>query len=227
MFEGNNVTGEPQWELAWPIVEQLRNMPAATAEGECDTRLWNILSFLFPGVKYPEIASKYQSGDGEIDVYCRNVVFEAKNQGKNQNARRKPDGTHETPQEQAVRYLNALTLQTSLFDNCEVGWRACVTDGKEWNFYDYNREQKSLTLLKELYLSAREDDEILLAYLYDFVNRTVKVAQTGAAAICLDAIGRAIENRDVTIHQSNREELLCLTLYDAIPATTASRTWKT
>ena len=156
-------------------------MPAATAESEIDTRLRNVLGFLFPNLKYPEIATQYPSGDGPIDVYCRNVVFEAKRQGKKDDARVKADGSIETPEEQAVRYLDALTLQPNMFADKSVGWRAAITDGKDWTFYDYKRDlgvsaEQRLTPVKQVRLNAATDDDNLLAYLYEFVNRTVKMA---------------------------------------------------
>ena len=177
MTSRQDVTGEPRWQLAREIVAQLREMPAATAEAEVENRLRNVLGFLFPGLKYPEIAVQYPSGNGPIDVYCRNAVFETKRQGKKDDARAKRDGTTETPEEQAVRYLNALTSRPSLFDRDKIGWRAGITDGKAWSFYDYRRDgEPALTRLREMRLQTPQDDEDLLAYLYDFVNRTAKMA---------------------------------------------------
>ena len=173
-----DITGAPNWGLARDIIAQLREMPAATAEAEVEVRLRNVLEFLFPGVRYPELATQYPSGDGPIDVYCRNAVFETKQQGK-LNARRKLDGTTETPEEQAVRYLDALTAQPNMFADAQIGWRAGVTDGREWFFYDYHRDAAAddkLSLLNTLRLDTADDDENLLAYLYNFVNRTVKMA---------------------------------------------------
>ena len=60
-----------------------------------------------------------------------------------------------------------------------MGWRAGITDGKEWSFYHYSRaapDAENLTLVNTLRLNTPDDDEALLAYLYDFVNRTVKIA---------------------------------------------------
>ena len=174
-----DVTGSPSWQMAREIVAQLREMPPAAAESEVENRLRNVLGYLFPNLHYPNIATQYPSGDGPIDVYCRNVVFETKRQGRKDDARAKPDGTTETPEEQAVRYLNALTVQASMFDDAGVGWRAGITDGKEWSFYDYNRDAPDsgkLTPVNTLRLNTQADDETLLAYLYGFVNRTVKMA---------------------------------------------------
>ena len=172
-----DVTGNPRWQLAREIVAQLRDLPADIAEAEVENRLRNILGYLFPELKYPEIAAQYPSGNGPIDVYCRNAVFETKRQGRKEDARVKRDGTTETPEEQAVRYLNALSDRPSLFDREQIGWRAGITDGKAWNFYDYQRDtEPSLTLLREMRLQEPEDDDRLLAYLYDFVNRTAKIA---------------------------------------------------
>ena len=177
MTSPQSVTGEPRWQLAREIVAQLREMPAATAEAEVENRLRNVLGFLFPGLKYPEIATQYPSGSGPIDVYCRNAVFETKRQGKKDDARAKRDGTTETPEEQAVRYLDALTARPSLFDRDTIGWRAGITDGKSWSFYDYRRDaEPALTPLREMRLQTPQDDDALLSYLYDFVNRTAKMS---------------------------------------------------
>ncbi len=179
MATQQDVTGTPSWQLARGIVAQLREMPPSAAESEVENRLRNVLGYLFPNLHYPNIATQYQSGDGPIDVYCRNVVFETKRQGRKDDARVKPDGATETPEDQAVRYLNALTVQKSMFDDASVGWRAGITDGKEWSFYDYDRnapDSEKLTLVNTLRLNTQADDETLLAYLYDFVNRTVKMA---------------------------------------------------
>ena len=147
-------------------------MPAITAEAETEVRLYNILGFLFPGLGYPDPATQFPSGDGPIDVYCRKVVFETKKPGK-LDARRKAYGSSETPQEQAVRYLDALTAQPNMFANAAIGWRAGVTDGKEWFFYDYHRDAPDgtkLTLLNTLRLDTPDDGESLLAYLSAMVN---------------------------------------------------------
>ena len=179
MVSHQDVTGTPNWQLARGIIAQLREMPAATAEAETEVRLYNVLQFLFPSLRYPDIATQYQSGDGPIDVYCRNVVFETKRQGQKDDARIKPDGSTETPEEQAVRYLDALTAQSSLFDHASIGWRAGITDGNEWSFYDYDRDApdaEKLTLLTAMRLDTPADDDDLLAYLYNFVNRTAKLA---------------------------------------------------
>ena len=177
--------------MAREIVAQLREMPAATAEDEIAVRLRNVLEHLFSNLKYPDLATQYQSGDGPIDVYCRNVVFETKRQGKKDDARVKADRTIETPEEQATRYLDALTTQGSLFDYASIGWRACITDGKEWSFYDYDRdapESEKLTPTATMRLETEADDEALLAYLYDFVERTVKMAPPTSDAKWADAL---------------------------------------
>lgn len=173
-----DVTGEPRWDLAREAVARLRAMPAATAEANIQGQLFSILEFLFPGLPQSELTREKESGDGPIDVYCRNVVFETKRQGK-LDVRRKPDGSTETPEEQAVRYLNALTAQPNMFDDADSGWRAGITDGKEWLFYEYNRDApdvEKIVLANTLRLETPDDDDTLLSYLYDFVNRTVKMA---------------------------------------------------
>jgi hypothetical protein len=174
-----NVTGEPHWGLARDGITRLRELPDSVAEAQIESHLYSILTHLFPGLKYPDIATQYQSGDGPIDLYCRNVVFETKKPGKKDDARLKPDGSSETPEEQAVRYLDALIRQPKLFGL--NGWRACVTDGKEWSFYDYNPDrelprERGLTLTEEIRLDSANAEEELLGYLYQFVDRTTKLA---------------------------------------------------
>ena len=170
-----DVTGNPRWQLAREIVAQLRELPADIAEAEVENRLRNVLGYLFPELGYPDIATQFPSGNGPIDVYCRNVVFETKQQGRKEDARVKPDGFTETPEEQAARYLNALTARPNMFNDSSTGWRAGITDGKAWSFYDYRRDaEPALTLLREMQLQEPEDDDRLLAYLYGFVDRTAK-----------------------------------------------------
>ena len=118
-----DVTGEPRWDLAREAVARLRTMPPEQAEANIQGLLFSILGFLFPNLPQSELTLEKASGDGPIDVYCRNVVFETKRQGK-LDARRKLDGTDETPEEQAVRYLDALTVQPNMFTDAAVGWRA-------------------------------------------------------------------------------------------------------
>ena len=173
-----NVTGTPRWEPARDVVAQLREMPLQAAEAEVEVRLHALLGHLFPNLDYPEIATQYPSGDGPIDVYCRNVVFETKREGKKADARLKADGSTETPEEQAVRYLDALAARPSLF-HYRSDWRACITDGKEWTFYSYNPDrsappERRLTSVREIRLSEPADGDALLAYLQLFVNRTAK-----------------------------------------------------
>ena len=175
-----NVTGTPRWDLARESVARLREMPAQQAEANVEDELVAILRALFPNLSGSELMSQKPAGGGRIDVYCRNAVFEVKAPGK-LDARVKPDGTTETPEEQAVRYLNALTVQPNMFNTDEVGWRAGTTDGKEWFFYDYNPDpavanEQKLTLVNALRLDTQSDGEALLSYLYDFINRTVKRA---------------------------------------------------
>ena len=177
MIMPQDVTGEAQWEIARDSVRRLRRLPDDIAEANVQGSLLFILQALFPQLPAVELCLEKPSGDGPIDVYCRNVVFETKRQGRKDDARVKSDGNTETPEEQAVRYLNALSNRPSLFDQDQIGWRAGITDGKAWSFYDYQRDtEPPLTLLREMRLQEPEDDDRLLAYLYDFVNRTAKIA---------------------------------------------------
>ena len=170
------ITGKPRWEQARESLGRLRGMPAGAAEAEIEQRLFSTLESLFPNLRYPEIAKQYQSGNGPIDVYCRNVVFETKALGKKDDARAKPDGAVETPEDQTLRYLNALAGKPSMFDDAVDGWRGCVTDGREWSFYHYDRASGELIADETLRLDDEADEDALLGKLHRFVNRTVKMA---------------------------------------------------
>ena len=117
-----DVTGEPRWDLAREAVSRLRTMPAATAEANIQGQLFSILEFLFPGLPPSELTREKESGDGPIDVYCRNVVFETKRQGK-LDARRKPDGSTETPEEQG-RPLSERSYRTAQYVRRRRRWLA-------------------------------------------------------------------------------------------------------
>ena len=174
-----DVTGSPQWERARETAARLREMPQGQAEANVQAELKAMLQALFPRLPPSELTLEKQTGAGRIDVYCRNVVFESKKQGK-LDARRKPDGSSETPEEQAVRYLDALSAQPAdMFTQQGVGWRACTTDGKQWQFYDYDRDRPQadrLVPLRQLHLTTPADDDALVSFLHDFVDRVVKLA---------------------------------------------------
>ena len=177
-MQAQGVTGVPNWAAARESAARLREMPAQQAEANVQSQLHSILQALFPRLPASELSLERPSGDGRIDVYCRNVVFETKAQGK-LDARQKPDGSRETPEEQAVRYLDALTAQPDLFTRQGIGWRAAVTDGREWHFYDYEREAtagRPLTPVGQLNLRQPEDDHALVSFLYEFVDRRVKLS---------------------------------------------------
>lgn len=172
------VTGTPRWTQARESVARLREMPQGQAEANVQAELKAMLQALFPRLPASELTLEKPTSAGPIDVYCRNVVFESKKQGK-LDARRKPDGSVETPEEQAVRYLDALTAQPDMFTSQGIGWRACVTDGKQWEFYDYDRNRPQadrFTSVRHLNLTTPANDDALIGFLYDFVNRTVKLA---------------------------------------------------
>ncbi len=176
-------------------IARLRELPDSVAEAEVESHLRSILGHLFPGLRYPDIATQYPSGDSPVDVYCRNVVFETKRQGKKDDARTKPNGSTETPEEQALRYLDALASRPGLFDSGRIGRRACVTDGKEWSFYNYSPGfdmplERRLTLDRDIRLDTPHDDDELLGYLYQFVDRTTKLAPPTDNEIWVEGLAR-------------------------------------
>ena len=172
-----DVTGNPKWADARAALAQLRQLPPGAAEANVEDHLRATLQYLFPALTYPGLATQYDSGAGPIDIYCRNVVFEAKKQGKTRDVRIKLDGSQETPKDQTLRYLTALAQRPDLFADRTIQWKGAVTDGKEWTFYHYTAEpEPELHWVKTLYLQREGDEDPLLEFLYHFVNRTAKMA---------------------------------------------------
>ena len=200
-----DITGNPRWQPARETVARLRDLPPQQAEANAQGELHSLLRALFPALPPSELAMEKPSGAGPIDVYCRNVVFETKGQGK-LNARTRPDGSAETPEEQAVRYLDALTAHPDLFTREGVGWRACVTDGREWHFYDYDRaapEGRRLRPTRQLNLAQEQDDDPLLSYLYDFVDRAVKLPPPTDDRAWAEKLAQPFIDLADTVAQSN------------------------
>ena len=70
-----DIAGTPNWAPARDIIAQLQEMPAVTAEAEVEVRLYNIPGILFPGLRYPEIATQYPSGDGPMGYFQHVLVI--------------------------------------------------------------------------------------------------------------------------------------------------------
>ncbi len=200
-MQTRDVTGTPNWPQAREAAQRLREMPQYRPEANVQHELAQILRALFPRLPASEMSLQKQTGDGPADIYCRNVIFETKKQGK-LDARRKPDGSTETPEEQAVRYLDALTAHPDMFAKHGHGWRAGVADGKEWRFYRYNRDKpqnERLALVRELTLADPSDDEALVSFLYDFVERTVKLSPPTSDAEWAEKMARPFINLAISI----------------------------
>ena len=173
--QGN--TGEPNWPAARTAAARLREMPPGMAEANVQTLTYNILQALFPKLPATELQLEMPTSAGPADIYCRNAIFEIKRQGKIKDVRTKPDGTLETPQEQAVRYLDAITSRPGIFQDTSIPWRAAVTDGKEFEFYDYDRTANpKLTLTETVTLNNQDDDDKLIDAVYRFIDRTARLA---------------------------------------------------
>lgn len=132
------VTGAPDWQRARQVAAAIMALPSSVDEEEVRSRLREMLGRLFPKLAYPDIAVQYQTGDGPADIVCRNLVVETKGEGKLDTARLLQDGSAETPEEQLERYLAALSRSPDMFFEPVQGWQGLVTDGKRWDFYDFN-----------------------------------------------------------------------------------------
>ena len=132
------VTGAPDWQRARQVAASIMALPSSVDEEEVRSRLREMLGRLFPKLAYPDIAVQYQTGDGPADIVCRNLVVETKGEGKLDTARLLQDGSAETPEEQLERYIAALSRSPDMFFEPVQGWQGLVTDGKRWDFYDFN-----------------------------------------------------------------------------------------
>ena len=141
------VTGAPDWPRAREIAVALMELPSSVDEEEVRSRLRELLGRLFPKLAYPEIAVQYQTGDGPADIVCRNLVVETKGEGKLDAPRLLPDGSAETPEEQLERYIAALSRSPDMFFEPVQGWQGLVTDGKRWDFYEFDPDKPSGTRL--------------------------------------------------------------------------------
>ena len=135
------VTGAPDWPRAREIAVALMELPSSVDEEEVRSRLRELLGRLFPKLAYPDIAVQYQTGDGPADIVCRNLVVETKGEGKLDAPRLLPDGSAETPEEQLERYIAALSRSPDMFFEPVQGWQGLVTDGKRWDFYEFDPDQ--------------------------------------------------------------------------------------
>ena len=173
------VTGVPDYAGASEVAKSLLELPAGVDEEEIRSRTREILGRLFPKLKYPEIASQFNTGDGPADVVCRNLVVEAKGEGKMHAVRRHPDGSLETPEEQLERYLTAMRQEPDLFYDPIDGWRGVVTDGKKWDFYRFDPDVEPRERLipdGTLQLVRESDIGPLLFRLHDAIDKVSKIA---------------------------------------------------
>ena len=141
------VTGTPDWPRAREVAVALMDLPSSADEEEVRSRIRELLGRLFPKLAYPEIAVQYQTGDGPADIVCRNLVVETKGEGKLDAPRLLPDGSAETPEEQLERYIAALSSAPGMFFEPVQGWQGLVTDGKRWDFHEFDPDKPSGTRL--------------------------------------------------------------------------------
>ena len=176
MLIQQNAQGNPDWEQARGVMTQIMQLPSEAPEAEITTRLYIVLRCLFPDLEYPAMAIEGGSGSGPMDIRLLEVILEVKGKGK-RHATHKYAGENETPEEQLLRYLKAPRTtntgsdQQHLFPNLVAEWKGVITDGIEWDFYDYDHENRQLDEVKKLLLQWSRDIENLLRYLYNFVGR--------------------------------------------------------
>ena len=168
--------GDPNWGQAHNFITEIVELPEDAPEAEITVRLYIVLRHLFPNLKYPRIAIERGSGNGPMDISCDRVILEVKGKGK-RYATHKYDARDETPDEQLLRYLkgrrttNTGSNQRPLFPEFVAGWRGVITDGIEWDFYDYDHENLKLVEVKKLRLEWDGDIEHMLRYMHGFVSR--------------------------------------------------------
>ena len=173
------VTGVPDYPGASEVAKSLLDLPTGVDEEEIRSRTREILGRLFPKLKYPEIASQFNTGDGAADVVCRNLVVEAKGDGKMRVARRHPDRSLETPEQQLERYLTAIRQEPDIFYDPVEGWRGVVTDGKQWDFYRFDPDSEPGTrLIPDGTHQLDRESSIgpLLFRLHDAIDKVSKIA---------------------------------------------------
>ena len=173
------VTGVPDYAGASEVAKSLLQLPAGVDEEEIRSRTREILGRLFPVLKYPEIASQFNTGDGAADVACRNLVVETKGEGKMHAARRHPDGSLETPEQQLERYLTAISQEPDIFYDPVDGWRGVVTDGRQWDFYRFDPDAELGTrLIPDGTHQLDRESSIgpLLFRLHDAIDKVSKIA---------------------------------------------------
>ncbi len=173
------VTGAPDWPRAREIAVALMELPSSVDEEEVRSRLRELLGRLFPKLAYPEIAVQYQTGDGPADIVCRNLVVETKGEGKLDAPRLLPDGSAETPEEQLERYIAALSRSPYMFFEPIQGWQGLVTDGKRWDFYEFDPVKPSGTRIVNVHtlrLDSSSDITDLLLKLTRIVDSESDIA---------------------------------------------------
>ena len=163
--------GRYDWKLAHGWLSRLQELPRDVAEAEIRIGVYSMLVGLFPELRYPDIAVEYRLGSGHADIYCRGTVFEIKKRGNLGGKGSGPPESQETPEEQALRYLKPLADK---FSDCEEYIpRCCVTDGSEWRFYYYNRQNGNLLPDEMLHypMNPRQiggpDYDYVFDYIYD------------------------------------------------------------
>ena len=173
------VTGAPDWGRAQEVANSLLQLPAGVDEEEIRSRIRELLGRLFPKLKYPEIATQFNTGDGPADVVCRNLVVEVKSEGRMHAPRHNPDGSFETPEEQLERYLTAIHNRPDMFYKPGDGWHGLVADGRKWDFYRFNPDAPPKSRLEfeaTRLLEETSDIDGILIGLHDIIDKVSKIA---------------------------------------------------
>lgn len=115
------------------LEEILLDCKKGSNEATIQHHIFNLCRTLFPDSE-PKL--ELRTSRGTADIYCLKTVIETKKPGVVSMARdrkRRRDG--ESPKGQALRYLDAI-----YDENPQFGLKACVTDGRHWEFYDYENK---------------------------------------------------------------------------------------
>jgi len=166
-------SGVPDIDSARREMSHLRRLlPPRANEDAVRHRVWNILESLFPEYR---VEGQPETGSGPADLVCNNIVIETKAPG----TRLGSGSPAESPREQAVRCIDAMSPRQAP-DGQDTGWKACITNGLTWQFYEYDASLgpkgagERLVLLRTIECDSDEGCAAVLEHLYNFVNRKAR-----------------------------------------------------
>jgi len=114
------------------LEEILLDCKKGSNEATIQHHIFNLCKTLFPD---PEPKLERRTSRGTADIYCYKTVIETKKPGIVGMSTKRKRKSGESPKRQALRYLDAI-----YDENPQFGLKACVTDGRHWEFYVYENK---------------------------------------------------------------------------------------